>query len=104
MEFCEGLNKLVEITYTMQRKMEWEDEERVRRQLSDELKHELLLEEQILLLSEEEIANPSGALQAFFSVFSVPYALRELWDMLGSVVACKLEGLDKTDLLLEYEC
>lgn len=64
----------------------------------------MLVEEQNILLSEEEIANPHEVIRSFFEVFALTYSLREIWDMLDCVIVYKQEGFKKIDLLLEYEC
>lgn len=104
LDYCEGLLHLVEAAYILQRKMEWDTEGRVRWELSENLKYELLTEEQTFRLSEEEIGRPNSVIKGFFETFAPPYARKELWDMLACVVECKQEDLNKLDLLLEYEC
>jgi hypothetical protein len=104
MDYCEGLHRLLEAAYILQRHREWDAEGRVRWQLSEEIKYDLLTEEHTFILSEEEITNPNQVIGSFFETFAPPYARRELWDMLGCVVECKQQGLQKLDLLLDYEC
>jgi hypothetical protein len=103
-DYCEGLSRLIEAAYILQRKMEWDTEGRVKRELSESIKLDLLTEEQTFQLSEEEISNPRTVIGKFFEVFSPSYARRELWDMLGCVVESKQEDLKRLDLLLDYEC
>lgn len=104
LDYCEGLHRILEAAYILQRKMEWDTEGRVKWQLSENLKYDLLIEELAFRLSEEEINNPNRVIESFFETFTAPYARKELWDMLACVVECKQEGLNKLDLLLEYEC
>jgi hypothetical protein len=103
-DYCEGLSRLIEAAYILQRKMEWDTEGRVKRELSESIKLDLLTEEQTFQLSEEEISNPRTVIGKFFEVFSPSYARRELWDMLGCVVESRQEDLKRLDLLLDYEC
>lgn len=104
LDYCKGLHRLVEAAYILQRQRDWDTEGRVKWQLSEEVKYDLLTEEQVFCLNEEEINNPGRVIASFFETFTPPYARRELWDMLACVVECKQEGFKKLDLLLDYEC
>jgi hypothetical protein len=104
MDYCEGLSRLVEAAYILQRKMEWETEGRVKRELSESITLDLLTEEQTFQLSDQEMSNTPAVIANFFEVFNPAYARRELWDMLACVVESRQEGLRRLDLLLDYEC
>jgi hypothetical protein len=104
LDYCQGLCRLVEAAFVLQRKMECDTEGRVKRELSESIKLDLLNEEQTFKLSEEEISNPRTVIDKFFEVFSPPYARKELWDMLGCLAESKQEDLKRLDLLLDYEC
>ncbi|HEY1022891.1 MAG TPA: hypothetical protein VGE06_11295, partial [Flavisolibacter sp.] len=104
LDYCEGLPRLLEAAYVLQRHAEWDTEGRVRWPLPEDLKHALLTEEQTFHLSEEETKHPQGVPEAFFESFAPPYARRELWDMLACVVECPQANLNKLDLLFDYEC
>ena len=104
LDYCEGLQRLMEAAHILQREMEWDTEGRVKRQLSEEIKYDLLTEEHSFRLNEEEMNNLQTVVDNFFAVFAPPYARRELWDMLACVVECTQERIKKLDLLFEYEC
>lgn len=104
LDFCESFVRLLEGSYVLQRIAEWDTEGRTRWVLSEEIKYDLLAEEQTYRISEEEIGNPLDIIKSFFQTFSTPYARRELWDMLACAVEYKGEDLKRLDMLLDYEC
>lgn len=104
LEYCKGLHRLVEAAYILERQRELETEGRLKWQLSDEATIDLLTGEQAFCLGEAEINDPASVFEAFYETFTPAYARRELWDMLACVVECEQEGLNKLDLLLDYEC
>lgn len=104
MDFCEGFLRLLEASYVLGRNAEWDTEGRTRWVLSEEIKYDLLTEEQSYRISEEEIGNPLDVIKNFFQTFSPAYARQELWDMLACAVEYKGEGLKRLDMLLDYEC
>ncbi|HEV7329672.1 MAG TPA: hypothetical protein VGN63_01430 [Flavisolibacter sp.] len=104
LEYCDGLHRLLEAAFILQRRMAWEAEGNVKRELSENIKHDLLTAEQTFQLSEEEIKDPYAVIKAFFETFTSGYARRELWEMLACVVEQGPDGKDRLDLLLDFEC
>jgi len=65
-DFCEGLYTLLEISYVLFRKAEWNVEGRVKRPLRESLQYDLLQEEQTFRLAERRNCQASKSACCFF--------------------------------------
>lgn len=105
MDFCNDLQRLIEAMNVISESRQPEEMRRWKEHLPDDLKEEMKSYNQPVLLTVDQKSDPRTVIKDFWHTFSFPYARRELWDLMDSVVFYEREGgMSSSDPLSTYKC